>query len=82
MMEHFLPLLNNHQYTNALDLKNIDACTLIEEKDLEEELLINEIDNILYNEKKVKEIKKNLKKISCDDSQTIIYNNIKKLIAR
>ncbi|MBQ2409297.1 MAG: undecaprenyldiphospho-muramoylpentapeptide beta-N-acetylglucosaminyltransferase [Bacilli bacterium] len=73
---------NNHQYKNALDLKNIDACTLIEEKDLEEELLINEIDKILNNESRIKEIKKNLKKISCDDSQTIIYNNIKKLIAR
>ena len=73
---------NNHQYKNALDLKEIDACTLIEEKDLNEDLLIKEIDKILDDEERIKNIKNNLEKISSNDSQTIIYNNIKKLIAR
>ena len=73
---------NNHQYKNALDLKNINATSLIEEKNLTEDYLISEIDNILNDKKAIEKIKKNLKKISVDDSATLIYTNLKKLIDR
>lgn len=71
---------NNHQYKNSLDLVDIDAAVLIEEKDLKEDILVKKIDEILYDEKLIKEIKNNLKKLYIPDSSTIIYNNIRKLI--
>lgn len=73
---------NNHQYKNALDLEKISATTLIEESNLSEELLIKEIDNIIYNDKLITKIKKNLKTIAVNDSATKIYDNLKTLIDR
>jgi len=71
---------NNHQYYNALELKNKNAALMIEEKDLNSEELIKEIKELLNNEKKYNEIKTNLKKISINNSSEIIYNSIKELI--
>ena len=73
---------NNHQYKNALDLKNIDACTLIEEKDLDSNKLVEEIDKIINNEERIKIKKNNLTQLKIDDSETIIYDNIKNLVDR
>lgn len=71
---------NNHQYKNALDLGK--GCILIEEKNLNSDILIKNIDEIINDENKIKEMKKNLTKLKIDDSATIIYNNIKKLVDR
>jgi len=71
---------NNHQYKNALDLINNNACTLIEEKDLKGDILVRTIDEILNNPEKIKEMKKNLSTLKIDNSGTIIFENIKKLI--
>lgn len=73
---------NNHQYVNAMDLVNENAGILIEEKDLDSKKLVDQIDNLLNNEKKLKEIKNNLNNLKVDGSATIIYNNIKKIIDR
>jgi len=73
---------NNHQYINAMDLVSVDAGLLIEEKNLDSKELVNKIDDLLTNDKKLNNIKKNLKKLHIDGSATIIYNNIKKLIDR
>ena len=70
---------NNHQYKNALDLVNNNACLLIEEKDLTNDILINKIDELLNSPIKYNEIKNNLNKLKIDNSATIIYENIKKL---
>ena len=53
---------------------------MIEEKDLTTDILSKNIDELLNDTKKVKEIKTNLSKISLDNSSTIIYNEIKKMI--
>ena len=73
---------NNHQYKNALDLVNADAGLLIEEKDLNGNILERKIDELLNDTKKYMEMKGNLNKLRVDDSATIIYNNIKKLVDR
>jgi len=73
---------NNHQYKNAMDLVNEKAAILIEEKDLDSKKMVNEIDNLLNNEIKLEDMKNNLNKLKVDDSATIIYNNIKKLVDR
>jgi len=73
---------NNHQYINAMDLVNEKSAILIEEKDLDSNKLVEEIDSLLNNEEKLKEMKKNLDNLKVEGSATIIYDNIKKLIDR
>jgi len=73
---------NNHQYKNAIDLVNSNAAILVEEKDLKGDILVREIDKILNDENKIKDMKKNLKEFKVPNSATLIYDNIKKLIDR
>lgn len=76
----FVP--NNHQYKNALDLVNNGAAFLIEEKDLTFDTLDKSINELLKNKKNYLDMKNNLGKLQVNNSATIIYNNIKKLIDR
>ena len=79
----FIPspyVANNHQYYNALSIKDANAGDMIEEHDLTKDILASKIDEIINNDKRKEEIKKNLKKLSINDSATIIYNEIKKII--
>lgn len=69
----------NHQYHNAMSLVKNGAAVLIEEKDLTGERLINEVDNLLKNEDKLKEIGDNAKKMTIIGSLDIIYTVIKEL---
>ncbi|MDO4963139.1 MAG: undecaprenyldiphospho-muramoylpentapeptide beta-N-acetylglucosaminyltransferase [bacterium] len=73
---------NNHQYKNAKDLLDSSSAILIEEKDLDKNILVDTIDNLINDEKKLNEIKNNLNKLKVDNSATVIYENIKKLIDR
>lgn len=73
---------NNHQYKNALDLVNSQACILIEEKELTSDLLIKSIDSIITDSNRISIMKKNLKKLDQGSSATTIYKNIKKLVSR
>lgn len=73
---------NNHQYKNAMDLINKKAAVLIEEKDLTGELLVKEIDNLIYDEDHIIKMKKNLRKMSIPNSATKIYELLKKTIDR
>ena len=73
---------NNHQYKNALALKNNDACILIEEKNLTEDSVINSIDKILNDEEYSSNMKKNLEKMSIKNSASKIYEVIKELVGR
>lgn len=69
---------NNHQYYNALSLKENNACIMIEEKDLNKDILIESIDKCL-NEEYSKTLKNNMEKLSIKDSSTRIYNILKEL---
>lgn len=71
---------NNHQYYNALSIVSLNAGKMIEEHNLNPTILNEYIDTLLYDKEKVKEIKENLSKISLDNSSTIIYDEIKKMI--
>ena len=73
---------NNHQYKNALALKNNDACILLEEKKLTEDNVINSIDKILNDEEYKNNMKKNLEKMSIKNSASKIYEVIKELVGR
>lgn len=71
---------NNHQFKNAMDLVKEQAAILVEEKDLVGNRLITEIENLLNDENKRKEIKSNLKKLDVPNSALIIYQELKKLV--
>lgn len=79
----FIPspyVANNHQYKNASDLVNQKAGCLIEEKDLNEEKLLKQIDELLNDSKKYEEMKKNLLALSVKESSSKIYNVLRKLV--
>lgn len=71
---------NNHQYKNALDLVNSNSAVLIEEKELTGDIIVRKVDEIINNDEKIKNMKKNLGALGIDNSATIIYENIKKMI--
>ena len=71
---------DNHQYKNALDLSSNNAAILIEEKDLNGNILVKTIDEILNDEEKIKDMKKNLEKLYVPKSATKIYETIRNII--
>lgn len=73
---------NNHQYKNALDLIENDAAILLEEKDLIGNALVKTIDGIIFNENRLKELKKNMKPFKVVDSSMRIYRVLKELVGR
>ena len=79
----FIPsphVTHNHQYKNALVLKEIGAARIIEEKELNADILIKEIDDVLNDENNYKNMKNNCLKLAVNDSATKIYEIIKKLV--
>lgn len=81
----FIPspyVANNHQYYNAVSLKNDNLALMLEEKDLSIPNITKNIDNLLYNKDKQIKIKNNLNKVSTLDSTKIIYDAIKELIKK
>ena len=71
---------NNHQYINALDLVKKDAAIMIEEKDLLEGVLSKKIDEVIFDDKMLSSMKKNLSSLLVKNSADIIYNNLKRII--
>ena len=54
---------NNHQYINAMSLVDNGCAKIIEEKDLNKQILINNIDDLMDNQTKLEIMKENSKKI-------------------
>ena len=73
---------NNHQYKNAIDLVNENAALLLEEKDLNDDILVEKIDKLIYDENKLNNMSKNLDKLKVSNSAQLIYDTIKSLIDR
>ncbi len=71
---------NNHQYYNALEIERSGAGVIITEDNLSEDKLKKEINRLLYDQNKYKEMKDNLKKMSKPNSGEKIYQIIKELI--
>lgn len=73
---------NNHQYKNALDLIDAKAAILLEEKELSGDILVKTIDQVIYDDEKLMEMKSNLKKLDIPNSATKIVTSIRELIDR
>lgn len=71
---------NNHQYINAMDLVNENAADILEERDLNSENLISKMENLLDDNKKLDEMKKNLSNLGIDNSAELIYQNIREIV--
>ncbi len=71
---------NNHQYYNAKELMDHNACLLLEEKDFNSENLLKKIDLLITNSVLYKEMQENLKKLSVINSNDRIYEEIKKTL--
>lgn len=67
---------NNHQYYNALALKELGVSKMLEQDRLTKETLLDEIKSILDNENEVSRIKNTLNAMDKPDPSTIIYNEI------
>ena len=62
-----------------MSLKENDACIMIEEKDLNSEILVDSINKCLDVDFKMN-LKKNMSKLSVDDSTIKIYEILKNII--
>ena len=71
---------NNHQYINAKALKDEGACIILKEEDFNKESLIKNIDDIIDDKDKLKNMKDALLKRKVDDSATRIYKQIIELV--
>ena len=73
---------NNHQYINALDLVNVNGAELIEEKNLNEDILLEKMESLLSDSNRLNSMKNNLSNLGVDNSAEIIYNTLKDIIGR
>ncbi len=70
----------NHQFKNALTLKNIGAAEIIEEKDLTGKSLIEAVEKISSDTKLLSQMAQNAKKSAIIDANRRIYSQIMNLI--
>ncbi len=69
----------NHQYHNAMALVNAGAAILIEEKNLTDDRLLTEVNALLRNSQKIRELGENAKKLAVLDSSERITDVIDRL---
>ena len=72
----------NHQYHNAMTLKNVGAAEVLEEKNLNQESLKETVNTLLSNPETLKEMSKQAKSAAIADSNERIYKVIKELYTK
>ncbi|UQS85547.1 undecaprenyldiphospho-muramoylpentapeptide beta-N-acetylglucosaminyltransferase [Apilactobacillus apisilvae] len=70
----------DHQTKNALSLVKNDAALIITEDDLSPKTLMNNIDFVMHDDVKRKQMAENSKKMGCTDSATQLLNLAKSII--
>jgi len=70
----------NHQYHNGMVLERAGAGIVIEEKNLDENKFISEIEKLIKNPEKMAEFSQNAKKLHIADTHDRIYGVIKSLL--
>lgn len=70
----------NHQFHNAMALKNAGAAEVIEQKDLNGELLLKTVVEIIEDRERLKTMSNNAKKIAVTDADKRIYDAVRPLI--
>ncbi len=72
----------NHQYHNAMTLKNVSAAEVIEEKNLTREKLAQTVCEVLEDKEKLASMKKNALEAAIPDSKERIYKVIKEIYTK
>ncbi|MEG0026319.1 MAG: undecaprenyldiphospho-muramoylpentapeptide beta-N-acetylglucosaminyltransferase [Bacilli bacterium] len=75
-------VVNNHQYKNTIDLTTNEAAILIEEKDMDDNILVATINKVINNKQLLDSIKKNIRPFKVIDSSSRIYKILKELVDR
>ncbi len=70
----------NHQFHNAMALVNKNAASVIEEKDLNSEKLIEAVDNMVSDKELLKEYSSNAQAMAITDASERIYNIVKEIV--
>ena len=70
---------DNHQYKNAHELEAANAAVLIEERELESDRLIKEVDALLKSDKAAV-LSENIKRFACPDAEKQIFDGICRLV--
>lgn len=70
----------NHQYYNAKTLENVDAGVIIEEKNLEAEALLNKINELMKDEKRLKQMGQNARKVGNPNAIKKVEEEIDKIL--
>lgn len=73
---------NNHQYKNALNLIQEKAAILLDEKELKEDILVKNVDELIMDSSRQNEMKQRLTKFDTPNSATKIVKSIQELIDR
>lgn len=71
---------NNHQYKNGMDLIDLEAAIMIEEKNLDGLTLVKTIDDLINNEEALIKMRAGLYKMRFPHSATKIYEIIKGMV--
>ena len=72
----------NHQYHNAMALVNKNAASLIEEKDLNDEILMKTVDAMVSDSKLLKQYSDNAQAMAITDANKRIYNIVKEILKK
>ena len=72
----------NHQYHNAMALVNKHAAVIIEEKDLNGSILSRNVDNLLGDKRKLKEVGENARAMAVIDATSRICDIVEGLIKK
>ncbi len=70
---------DNHQYKNAVELEKKGAAVVFEEKDLSKGVLTKAVENLIYDDKRLNQMKKNIAEFAVENTNELIYEGIKKL---
>lgn len=70
----------NHQYHNGMVLENSGAGIVIEEKNLDSDRIVNEVEKLINNKEKMKEFSLNARKLYIEDTPDRIYGVVSTLI--
>ena len=71
----------NHQFHNAMTLKNAGAAEVIEEKDLTGEKLISVVSGMLSDDEKLSQMSRNASSVAIDDANERIYKVLMEILA-
>ena len=71
---------DNHQYKNAVELEKKDAAIVFEEKDLKEDSIIKAVEELIFDDEKLRKMGENISLFAIDNANKIIYDGVKKLI--